>query len=159
MLLPQETARARRPAARAAFRGKGMEQVFTASRLMTAPSSNWFGAHRGAQAFMQKGADRSAPLMTARKTRLLGGFAVLSLLLFGNDFLTGGLIDNLHGEANLAALIEAHQLDPDLVAFLDDVRGLGNALGSQLRDMNEAVAAPKKLTKAPKSAVFTTVPS
>src|SRR5690606_17782212 len=47
----------------------------------------------------------------------------LVLLLFLRQFLAGGLIDHLHGQANLAALVEAHQLDPDLVAFLDHIGG------------------------------------
>ena len=52
-----------------------------------------------------------------------GGVFAFGLLLAG-EFLAGRLVDDLHRQADLAALVEAHQLDPDLVAFLDDVGGL-----------------------------------
>ena len=48
------------------------------------------------------------------------------------ELLAGGLVDHLHGQANLAALVEAHQLDKNLVAFLDDVGRLGDAVTGQL---------------------------
>ncbi len=51
-------------------------------------------------------------------------------LLFCNDFLAGFLIDDLHRQANLATLVKAHELDPDLLAFLDHISGLGNAVAA-----------------------------
>src|SRR5690606_36045706 len=75
------------------------------------------------------------------------GFTVF-LLLVGNDFLAAFLVDNLHGQANLATLVKAHQLDPDLVTFLDDVGGLGNTLGSELRDVDEAVTGAEEIDES-----------
>ena len=65
-------------------------------------------------------------------------------LLLAGDFLAGRLVDDLHRQADLAALVEAQELDPDLVAFLDDVGGLGDALAGELRDVDEAVLAGRR---------------
>src|SRR3569833_1407423 len=72
----------------------------------------------------------------------LGGFGGG---LFGGNFLAGFLVDDLHRQADLAARVEAEQLLPDLVAFLDDVGGLGDALVGELADMDEAVLRPEEV--------------
>ena len=86
-------------------------------------------------------------------------FGGLALALFLLDLLAGRLVDDLHRQAHLAALVEAEELDPDLVAFLDHVGGLVDAAAQPSWEMwTRPSLAPKKLTKAPKSTVFTTVP-
>ena len=59
--------------------------------------------------------------------RLLGG-----LFFALGDFGAGFLIDHLHAEPDLAAIVEAEQFHFHLVAFLDDVGDLGDALGGEL---------------------------
>src|SRR3979411_2181995 len=60
-------------------------------------------------------------------------------LLLGLEILAGGLVDHLHRQPGLAAVVEAEQLYLDLVAFLDDVGGFLHAIRSKLRNMHEAV--------------------
>lgn len=48
-------------------------------------------------------------------------FGRVFLFLFFRGFLAGLLIHNLHGQTHLAAVIEAQQLDPDLLAFFQDI--------------------------------------
>src|SRR5215510_10569290 len=49
------------------------------------------------------------------------------------------LVDDFHGEAHLAALVEAEKLHFDLVAFLDDVGDLLHPAWRELADVHEAV--------------------
>src|SRR5690606_10876831 len=74
----------------------------------------------------------------------VGLFGVFLLLVPGK-FLAGLLVNDLHGEPHLAALVEAHQLDPHLVAFLDDIGGLLDALRRELRDVDEAVLGAEEV--------------
>ena len=63
-------------------------------------------------------------------------------------------VDHLHGQANLAAPVEAHQLDPDLSPSLTNIGGLGDALVGKLRDVDQTVTRTEVSSmKAPKSAV------
>src|SRR5690606_20007580 len=64
---------------------------------------------------------------------------------FAYDLKPGFLIDNLHRQADLAALIEAHQLDKHLVAFLDDVGGFRDALRRELRNMHQPVPGTEEI--------------
>ena len=74
-----------------------------------------------------------APGRTALGQHLLG------LALGARDLLTGDLVDDLHGEAHLAAVVEAQELDVDLLALLDHLaHRLGPALG-ELGDVDEPV--------------------
>src|ERR1700761_6232400 len=82
----------------------------------------------------------SAALLARRLAVVL----VLRLLL-GLEVLAGLLVDDLHREPHLAALVEAEQLDLDLVAFLDDVAGLLHAPRRELADVDEAVARTDKV--------------
>src|SRR4051795_5203977 len=66
-------------------------------------------------------------------------------LLLGFEVLAGGLIDHLHRQARLATIVEAEQLDLDLVAFLDDVGGLLHAVGRELADVDEAVLGAEEV--------------
>src|SRR5262249_49099860 len=75
-------------------------------------------------------ASRLALLVAA----LLLGFGGLLLRL---QILAGRLVDDLHGEAHLAALVEAEKLDLDLVAFLDDVGDLLHPARRELADVHE----------------------
>jgi hypothetical protein len=43
------------------------------------------------------------------------------LRVFFCDLFAGFLVDDFHRQANLAAIIKAEELDPDFIAFLDDV--------------------------------------
>src|ERR1700744_6335833 len=49
------------------------------------------------------------------------------------------LVDDAHRQADLAALVEAEELHFHLVAFLDHIARLGDAVLGQLRDVDEAV--------------------
>ena len=60
-------------------------------------------------------------------------------------FFASLLIDDFHRQAYFAAFIKAQQLDPDLLAFLDHVGGLGDAFGGQLRDVHQAVLGAKEV--------------
>ncbi len=60
---------------------------------------------------------------------------------------------------DLAALVEAEELDPDLVAFLDDVGGLADALVGELADVDEAVLGAEEVHEARRNRrSLTTVP-
>src|SRR6202011_1413481 len=83
---------------------------------------------------------RPSETMVLKNVLLAGGLARRSLgLLLGLEILAGHLIDRLHRQARLAAIVEAEQLDLDLVAFLDDVGGLLHPVGRELADVDEAV--------------------
>ena len=60
---------------------------------------------------------------TARLGRLFAivAFIVCIVRFFDLQGFAGFLVNDLHGEANLAAVVKAEQLDPDLVVLLDDV--------------------------------------
>jgi hypothetical protein len=62
-------------------------------------------------------------------------------LLLGLEVLAGGLVDHLHRQPGLAAVVEAEQFYPDLVAFLDDIRGLLHAGGCELANVDKTVGA------------------
>ena len=65
--------------------------------------------------------------------------AVLGLALRARDLLAGRLIDDFHGEAYLAAIIEAQQLNVDFLPLFHDLaHGLG-ATVRELRNMYETV--------------------
>ena len=51
------------------------------------------------------------------------------------------LVDGLHRQLDLAAVVEAEDLHLHLVADLDHVRHLLDPLGPQLGDVDEAVAS------------------
>src|SRR4051812_17378065 len=77
---------------------------------------------------------------------LAGGFALRRFrLLLGLEVLAGGLIDHLHRQPRLAAVVEAEQLDLDLVAFLDDVGGLLHARRSELADVDQAILGAEEV--------------
>src|SRR5262245_2168574 len=64
---------------------------------------------------------------------------LFGLALGARDLLAGGLVHDLHGQAHLAAVVEAEQLDEDLLSLLHHLAdGLGPPL-RQLRDVHEAV--------------------
>src|SRR5690606_14895451 len=93
----------------------------------------------------EKGRGQPRPSQSGSKDGSALSVLAFVFLLLADDFLAGRLIDNLHGQANLAALIKAHQLNEHLIAFLDDIGGLLNALLSKLRDVNEAVARTEEV--------------
>src|SRR5262245_60844350 len=64
--------------------------------------------------------------------------------LVGN-VLAGLLVDRLHAEADLAAIVDTQDLDLYLVAFLDHVGDLGDAARRQLRDVDQAVAGAQEV--------------
>src|SRR5690348_12540900 len=63
----------------------------------------------------------------------------------GAQILARRLIDLLHAELDLAAVVEAEDLDLDLVADLDDIGDLADALRRELADMDEAVARTEEV--------------
>src|SRR3954468_22735583 len=77
---------------------------------------------------------------------LAGGFALRSLgLLPGFEIVAGCLVDRLHRQPGLAAVVEAEQLDLDLVAFLDDVGGLLHAACAELADVNQTILGAEEV--------------
>src|SRR5580704_9425920 len=64
--------------------------------------------------------------------------AFCRFLLLAQVF-AGCLIDHLHRQPYLAAVVEAEQLDLHRIAFFHDVAGLADALGRQLGNVDEAV--------------------
>src|SRR5215469_11374221 len=80
---------------------------------------------------------------TFTATRRSGGS--LGFLSLGADVFAGDLVDLLHAELDLAAIVEAQHLDLHLIADLDDVRDFADSLGRQLADVNEAVARPQEV--------------
>src|SRR6516164_5423129 len=73
----------------------------------------------------EKGRLKSRPFVLQSKALFAGRFARRRLaLLLGFEILAGRLVDRLHREPCLAAVVEAQKLDLDLVAFLDDIAGL-----------------------------------
>src|SRR6185312_15478085 len=93
-----------------------------------------------------------AALRRARRLPLIdrgsgAGFGFLALLLAG-DLLARLLVDDLHRQAHLATLVEAHELDEDLVAFLDHVGRLLDTVGRELRDMDEAVLGAEEIDES-----------
>src|SRR6202166_573370 len=55
------------------------------------------------------------------------------------------LVDQLHGEAHLAAIVEAKQLHLHRVAFLDDIGDLADATRREFGNVNETVLRPKEI--------------
>src|SRR5258708_29507609 len=80
-----------------------------------------------------------------REKLLAGGFARGFRLLLGLEVFAGHLIDRLHRQTRLAAVVEAEKLDLDLVAFLDDVGGLLHAVGRELADVDETVLGAEEV--------------
>ena len=65
-----------------------------------------------------------ATALTARRARFKDFFR----LTFGTrDLNARRLIDDFHRQPRLAAIIKAHELDVDFLAFLDDVADAGGA--------------------------------
>src|SRR5437762_1715188 len=63
------------------------------------------------------------------------------------EILAGLLVDLPHAELDLAAVVEAENLDLDLIADLDDIGDLADPLRRQLADMDEAVARTEEVHK------------
>src|SRR5438067_12446069 len=61
------------------------------------------------------------------------------------DVLAGRLVDLFHAELDLAAVVEAQNLHLHLVADLDDIAGLGDALRADLADVDEPVARTQEI--------------
>src|SRR5438067_609224 len=76
---------------------------------------------------------RGGALLRGAGARGLAG-ALLGLLL-RLEILAGLLVDDLHREAHLAAVVEPEQLDLDLVALLDDVGHLLHPARRELADV------------------------
>src|SRR5882672_9279542 len=92
----------------------------------------------------------AAPSMTCRwpdlfrpAGRLARRLAVLALALL--QVLAGGLVDHLHRQADLAAIVEAEQLHLYFVAFLDDVGHLLHPVGGKLADVDQAVLGAEEI--------------
>src|SRR5262249_30013879 len=68
--------------------------------------------------------DRSSYVLLGRATS--GSFTRFGglCLLLGLEIFAGLLVDHLHGQPHLAALVKAEQLDFHFIAFLDDIGGL-----------------------------------
>src|SRR3546814_14213729 len=66
------------------------------------------------------------------------------LLLLG-QLLAGLLVDRLHAELDLAPVVEADDLDLDLVALLEDVGDLLHPIGLHLRNVDEVVAGAEEV--------------
>src|SRR6202030_378628 len=82
-------------------------------------------------------ADR-AIVLSAAPLGLFPGFPLFELFLRLEVF-PRFLIDEAHRKAHLAAIVEAEELDFDLVAFLDDIRSFGDPSLGELGDVDETV--------------------
>ena len=77
--------------------------------------------------------------------RLLAARDAALFVELRRDVLAGRLVDLLHAQLDLAAVVEAEHLDLDLVADLDHVGHLADALRRQLADMDEPVARAEEI--------------
>src|SRR5436190_21873281 len=97
---------------------------------------------------MKKGG-RAAALLFCPKPKgsglLASRLAQLLALLLAFEILAGGLVDHLHRQPHLAAIVEPEQFDLDLVAFLDDIGGLLNPARRELADMDETVLGAEEV--------------
>src|SRR5438309_6711649 len=117
---------------------------------MRMPASVFSGADAAAPRWPMTGG-RSSP--GAPVIRFTCGSAVLPLsrrrlrLLARTvaDVLAGRLVDLLHAELDLAAIVEAEDLDLDRVADVDDVGDLADALRRKLADVDEAVLGAEEV--------------
>src|SRR5918993_169915 len=75
----------------------------------------------------------------------LGALGVAFGLELLGDVFASLLVDHLHGETDLAALVHAEELHLHLVAFLDHIRDLADAVLGELRDVHEAVAGTEEV--------------
>src|SRR5215211_8754800 len=80
--------------------------------------------HRAQGSLQKKGGHTRPPFMPEGAASLFGARCRLARLLrfrllLGLEILAGLLVDDLHGQPHLAALVEAEQLHLHLVAFLD----------------------------------------
>src|SRR5262245_63025842 len=71
-------------------------------------------------------------------------------LLLRFQVLAGRLVHDFHGKAHFASLIEAEQLDLDLVAFLDHVGNFLHSARRQLADVHEAILSPEEIYESAK---------
>ena len=84
---------------------------------------------------------RKALLSAGRGFPRLAAFGLLLRL----EVLAGLLIDDLHRQPDLAALVEAEELDLHLVAFLDHVARLLHPARRQLADVHQAVLGAEEV--------------
>src|SRR5690242_6467490 len=93
-----------------------------------------------------KGPRDRAIFSDLRRQSHRGRFARRFALAAGRaEILAGLLIDLPQAELDLAAVVKAEDLDLDLIADLDDVRHLADALLRQLADMDEPVAGAQEV--------------
>ena len=80
--------------------------------------------------------------ITARRAALEDFFR---LAFCARDFRSRRLIDDLHRQAGLTAIIKAQELDVNILAFFDDFTdGRWAAIG-ELRDVDEAIFGTKEV--------------
>src|ERR1700726_942352 len=103
---------------------------------------------RRAWSVKKKAARGELPARLFASLRGAAGGLALSLgfgLLLGFEVFAGLLIDHLHGQPYLAALVEAQELDLHLLPFRDDVGGLLHPARGELADMDEAVLGTEEV--------------
>ena len=71
--------------------------------------------------------------------------ALLGFALGARDLLAGRLVDDLHGEPHLAAVVEAEQLDEHFLALLDDIIYAFGPARCQLGDVHESVLGTEEV--------------
>ena len=106
--------------------------------------------------------DRGAPRDHRRALADCPGCAAPGVRLRASftDVGAGLLIDRLHAELHLAAIVHAEHLHLDLLADGDDVADLATTRwGANSLIWTRPSRLPRKFTKAPKSMTFTTLPS
>src|SRR5262249_15795645 len=85
-------------------------------------------------------------LATLFGSATLSGLRLLAFRpLLAFDIFTGGLIDRLHREPDLAALVHTKQLHFHLVTFLDDIVNLVYAPRPELPDVQKAVLGAEEV--------------
>ena len=115
------------------------EEQVRAAFASPAKGPNAAPARRAAQT---KGGPWAVFRMTiGREAYCAAGCSVLARLAFPSSFQlkAGRLIDDLHRQAHLAAIVDAEQLHEDLSPSLTTSLTFGDALLRKLRDVDEAV--------------------
>src|SRR6516165_9749266 len=89
-------------------------------------------------------------LLTSRQFALLAGALLLGFrFLPGFEILASRLVDHLHRESHLAALVEPEQLYLDPVAFLHDIGDLLDPPRRKLADVHQSIAGAEKVHEGP----------
>ena len=103
---------------------RGADDGRAASRLLTGQAFRMgvcFGLGPAVQKRKKAPACPPGPVKRSSVRRSIVVFVLFLFLLFARRFFAGLLIDNFHRQADLATVVKAQKLDPDLLTFLQNV--------------------------------------